>query len=61
LRRAIGDPEATTEADWTSYVMFDGSVAAELIRLGRRDALDQANEIRSFFAAEPQSGQRQSA
>lgn len=49
LRRAIGGPDANTEADWASYVMFDGLVARELIALGRGDALERADEIRAFF------------
>jgi NTE family protein len=37
------------EADWASYLLFDGSFAHELIEIGRRDARDQAEKIREFF------------
>jgi len=38
------------EADWASYLLFDGSFAHELIEIGRQDARDQAEKIRDFFA-----------
>lgn len=48
LRRAtISD--SRWEADWAAYILFDGSFAAKLIELGRRDALRRADEIREFF------------
>jgi NTE family protein len=37
------------EADWASYLLFDGSFAHELIEIGRQDARDQAEKIREFF------------
>ncbi len=37
------------EADWASYLLFDGGFAAELINLGRRDAREQADAIRALF------------
>ena len=46
-------PRATSssaEADWASYLLFDGGFARELIEVGRRDAHDKAEEIRAFFA-----------
>jgi NTE family protein len=43
------------EADWASYLLFDGGFAEQLIEIGRRDARDQAAEIREFFAAAPAS------
>lgn len=43
-RRAPGQ-----EADWASYLLFDGGFARELIELGRRDALAQASAIRTYF------------
>jgi NTE family protein len=39
----------TAEADWASYVLFDGTFAGDLIELGRDDALRRAGEIRAFF------------
>ena len=41
-------PEA--EADWASYMLFDGGFAHELIEIGRADARARAAEIRAFFA-----------
>ena len=38
------------EADWASYLLFDGSFAHQLIEIGRQDARDQAEKIREFFA-----------
>jgi len=40
-------PEA--EADWASYMLFDGGFAHELIEIGRADARARADEIREFF------------
>jgi NTE family protein len=48
LERASRDsPEA--EADWASYMLFDGGFAHELIEIGRADARARADEIREFF------------
>lgn len=49
LRRLVGGPEVQGEADWTSFLLLEGSVAKEFIRLGRADALARADEIRAFF------------
>ncbi len=38
------------EADWASYLLFEGGFAAELIEMGRVDALAQTDHIRQFFA-----------
>ena len=38
------------EADWASYLLFDGEFAGKLIDLGRKDALARADEIHAFFA-----------
>jgi NTE family protein len=38
------------EADWASYLLFDGSFAHELIEIGREDARAQAEKIREFFS-----------
>lgn len=37
------------EADWASYLLFDGAFAGELLELGRQDALDKAREIRDLL------------
>jgi NTE family protein len=37
------------EADWASYLMFDGGFAERLIDLGRADAHARADEIRAVF------------
>jgi len=46
LRRSGSD-----EADWGSYVLFDGLFAERLIDLGRRDSKANAEAIRRFFDA----------
>jgi NTE family protein len=54
FNRESGQPEA----DWASYLLFDGGFAHELIEAGRADALAQAAKIREFFgvrAEEPAS------
>ena len=49
LERASREgPEA--EADWASYMLFDGGFAHELIEIGRADARARATQIREFFA-----------
>jgi NTE family protein len=48
LERASREgPEA--EADWASYMLFDGGFAHELIEVGKADARARAQEIREFF------------
>lgn len=39
------------EADWASYLLFDGLFAERLIELGRKDSLAQRDEIRRFYGA----------
>ena len=41
--------EATWEADWAAYLLFDGIYAAKLIELGLRDAYAKRREILEFF------------
>ncbi len=48
LRRAAAEGLGR-EADWASYLFFDGALAAELIQLGRRDALDRSAAIKSLL------------
>lgn len=38
------------EADWASYLLFDGGYAEQLIALGREDALRIGDQIAAFFA-----------
>jgi NTE family protein len=40
-----------TEADWASYLLFDGDFAAEIIAGGYADALARKDEIRDFYAS----------
>ncbi len=40
------------EADWASYLLFDGGFAEKLIELGRGDAHARADEIRAVFGGE---------
>ena len=47
-RAAREGPEA--EADWASYMLFDGGFAHELIEVGKADARARAEEIREFFS-----------
>jgi NTE family protein len=49
IERAARD-KLHPEADWASYLLFDGGFAQELIEVGRRDAHDKAEAIRAFFA-----------
>ncbi len=48
LARAA-DAHATWEADLASYLLFDGTFAARLIALGKKDALAKADAIKRFF------------
>jgi NTE family protein len=48
FNRGANEPEA----DWASYLLFDGGFAHELIEVGRADALAQADKIRAFFELE---------
>ncbi len=48
LKKAALD-DATWEADWAAYLMFDGAYAGRLIDLGLEDARRRAGDIRAFF------------
>jgi NTE family protein len=50
IERAVrAAPQA--EADWASYLLFDGDFAAEIIAGGYADALARKDEIRDFYAS----------
>lgn len=44
--------EATWEADWAAYLLFDGRFADTLIRLGYSDAMAQRETVRAFFGCD---------
>ena len=43
--------EGASAADLASYLLFDGGYAAELIRLGKKDAADRREELERFVFA----------
>ena len=49
IDRAAGDVQQN-EADWASYLLFEGGFARQLIDIGRADARAKSDEIRRFFA-----------
>lgn len=49
LLHRLADSESRSENDLLSYLLFDGNWAAELIALGRRDALAREEDIVRFF------------
>lgn len=49
LERAVNGSAASGDADWASYLLFDGGFAAELMAVGHADALARRDEIRDFF------------
>ncbi|MFZ5895689.1 MAG: patatin-like phospholipase family protein [Myxococcota bacterium] len=52
LERAVNSsPES--EADWASYLLFDGGFAAELISIGHADAIARRDEVLEFFGRGP--------
>jgi len=55
LEKASGGPDSTSEADWASYIIFDGALAEKLIDIGHADAVRRADEIRALFGGEQAS------
>lgn len=55
LMRRIADLGESWEADLLSFLLLDGGFASVLIDLGRRDVLDRAEEVRTFFEGRPSS------
>jgi hypothetical protein len=50
LEKAVNSsPQA--EADWASYLLFEGGFAADLIAVGRGDALSRRDEILRLLRA----------
>lgn len=49
LGRGAANNGGAWEADLASYLLFDGSFAQKLIKLGLEDALARKDEIRAFF------------
>jgi NTE family protein len=49
LMRRLADGEARDQADFLSYLLFDGEFAGELIELGRSDAARQHDELCKLF------------
>jgi NTE family protein len=47
--RRMAEAEGRSQADFLSYLLFDGEYARELIALGRRDARRQHEELCAFF------------
>ena len=48
LRKAA-QKDATWEADWAAYILFDGRFAETLMELGYRDGMAKADTVREFF------------
>ena len=44
--------ESGEEADWASFLLFDGLLAERMIDLGRQDALERTREIQEFFGSD---------
>jgi len=47
-RRLLRSAADEGNADWATYLLFDGGFAEQVIELGRRDALRRRDEIRAF-------------
>ncbi len=52
LLKQAARSDATWEADWATYLLFDGAYAEKLIELGRKDAFAQRERIVEFFAVD---------
>jgi len=50
-RRLLRTAAEEGNADWATYLLFDGGFAEQVIELGRRDALRRRDEIRAFCHA----------
>lgn len=50
-RRLLRTAADEGNADWATYLLFDGGFAEQVIELGRRDALRRRDEIRAFCHA----------
>ena len=50
LTKVAMPKEGPWEADWASYLLFDGPFCRQLIELGREDVRRQADRVREFFA-----------
>jgi NTE family protein len=48
IERAVNS-SPHTEADWASYLLFEGGFASELIAVGHADALNRREEVLKFF------------
>jgi len=53
IERAVSS-SPNGEADWASYLLFDGGFASELIAVGHADALSRRDEIQDFFGRREQ-------
>lgn len=51
IMRSLARAEPRTEADLTSYLLFDGGYAEQLIELGMNDAAHRREELLRFFDA----------
>jgi NTE family protein len=50
-RRFLRSASEEGNADWATYLLFDGGFAEQVIELGRRDAMRRRDEIRAFCHA----------
>jgi NTE family protein len=50
-RRLLRTASEEENADWATYLLFDGGFAERIIELGRQDALRNRDQIRAFCRA----------